>query len=92
MPQNKRTIPELRVRLLELADIHNIPELREIEAEMYRNSPARRSPPVSQPFSPEMAEEIREFAANNPMMSFHEIAAQFEVNPGRISEAMNNLL
>lgn len=92
MTQNKRTIPELRVRILELADIHNIPELREIEAEMYRNSPARRSPPVSRTFTAAMANQIRDYATLNPRMSFHEIAAHFDVNPGRVSEAMNNLL
>ena len=89
MASNKRSIPEIRVRLLELADELGCPELRELEAEMYRKAPVRRAPRVSDDCTAEMAEQIRAYANANPRESFHSIASRFNVNPGRVSEAMN---
>ena len=39
--------------------------------------------------TPELAQEIREFAEANPGMSHQAIAEQFNVNHGRVSEAIH---
>lgn len=36
-----RTIPQIRERLIELSDIHGIPELRELAEETRRRAPVR---------------------------------------------------
>lgn len=35
-----------------------------------------------------LAEEVRQFADANPEMSYLRIAKHFDINPGRVSEAM----
>jgi len=89
---NKRSIPELRERLYQLADETKIVELRYIADETYRNPQVRRAPNESAPLTPALAAEIRTFARANPRMSQRKIAQRFNVNPGRVSEALNRLV
>lgn len=89
---NKRTIPELRARLREIAEEHNIPEILDIVYELYRKSPVRRAPVRSQPLTEALAAEIRLFAKQNQLMSQQDIGNHFDVNPGRVSEALNRLI
>jgi hypothetical protein len=89
--RNKRTIPELRDRLREIANEHNIPEIHEIVNEMYRHSAVRRAPNRSQTVTPSLAVKIRRYARDNPEMHQRDIAEHFNVNPGRISEAINRI-
>jgi hypothetical protein len=91
MAKNRRGIPELRDRLRELADELDVEELHDLADEMYRNSPVRRARPQSAHLTPELAEEIRVFARKYPKMHQRDIAQKFNVNPGRVSEAMNNI-
>jgi hypothetical protein len=93
----KRTIPEIRVRLLEiaeeLADTHAYleEELREIVSEMIRRSPARkRAPTKMKPIAELNEKEVRRFAFNNPHVHVSEIASMYGTNPGRISEILNS--
>jgi len=82
------TIPEIRTRLIELADQTGIDELREL-AEATRRRPAvRRSVPRSRPMTAELRDEIRRHAAGHPRATLAEIAAACGVNPGRVSEAL----
>lgn len=82
-------IPEVRVRLHELADQHGLPELHEL-AEATRRRPAvRRAAPQSRPMTPELQAEIRSYAAKHPRATLARIADALEVNPGRVSEALN---
>ena len=92
MVKNKRTIPEIRERLTEIADEEGINELRELAAEMFRKPPVRRATVKSPHLTPKLAEEIRQYEAAHPDEHFSKIAAHFNVNPGRISEAMNRLI
>ena len=91
MPDNKRSIPEVRERLRELAEEHGIPELDELANEMYRKSPVRRAANKSDPLTSTLAKEIRKYARANPDLHQRTIAEKFNVNPGRVSEAMNRL-
>lgn len=90
MPSNKRTIPEIRIQLREIAKEHDIPEINDLVDEMYRKSPVRRAARVNQPLTPALAAAIRVYAKQNPEMHQQDIAARFRVNHGRVSQAMNN--
>lgn len=89
MPENKRTIPEIRDRLRELAEEHGIDELNHLADELYRRPPTRRAPTRSQPLTPALAAQIRVYFRENPRMHQQEIANYFNVNHGRVSEAIN---
>lgn len=81
-------IPEVRVRLHELADQHGLPELHEL-AEATRRRPAvRRAQPQSRPMTPELGAEIRAYAAGHPRATLGRIAQVFDTNAGRVSEAL----
>ncbi|MBV7258827.1 hypothetical protein [Erythrobacter crassostreae] len=90
MAKNKRGIPDLRQRIREIADEENLDELHDIADEMHRNSPIRRAKNQSQTLTPELAKKIRDFAKKHPNMHQRDIAPKFNVNPGRVSQAMNN--
>ena len=59
-----------------------------IAARIMRRKPVRKAESVSRRCTAELRGEIREFAMNNPNMSYAEVARRFDVNPGRVSEAM----
>jgi hypothetical protein len=92
MATNKRTIPQIRKRLRELADEHSLDELHDIADELYRNAPVTRAPRSSAPITPALAAKIRAYQAKNPTLHQRDIAHKFNVNPGRVSEALNNLI
>lgn len=88
--KNKRSIPEIRVRLRELADLHNLEELHTLADEMYRRSPVRRASNKSVQLTPKLAEKIRRYAIKHPRLHQRDLAQEFNVNPGRVSEALNH--
>jgi hypothetical protein len=88
-------IPEVatRMRIIseQIQDNHpeEAAELIELADELKRRSPAGpRAPATSTPMTPELADEIREFARDNPGMSHQDIGVVFNVNHGRVSEAI----
>ena len=84
------TIPQVRVRLTEIANEHGIDEIHELVEELYRKPLAKKRAPVRSPtMTPELAEGIREYAQDNPDVHQQEIAEMFGVNHGRISEALH---
>ena len=89
MTRNKRSIPEIRSRLREIADELGIDELHDLADETYRNSPITRAEKRSQPLTPELAEQIRSFCLKHPQLHQRDVAQRFNVNPGRVSEALN---
>jgi hypothetical protein len=90
--RNKRSIPEIRARLRELADEHGIEELHDLADETYRKSPFKRAKNRSQPLTPILAEKIRRYMEKNPRLHQRDVAQKFNVNPGRVSEAVNHLV
>ena len=90
MASNKRGIPEIRDRLYELADELDNDELRELADQTYRRSPRRRAKNKSDKLTPARAAQIRQYARDNPDAHQREIGAEFNMNPGRVSEALDN--
>ncbi len=89
---NKRSIPKIRMRLRELADKHGIPELYDLANETYRNPPIKRASNQSARLTSSLAAEIRAYVTRNPNLHQRAVAERFNVNPGRVSEALNELV
>ena len=82
-------IPEIRKRLLAIAaNLGNV-EIASLANELVRRPPVRRSKVSSQPMTPAIKRAIRHYARRHPNASQTEIARHFNVNPGRVSEAIN---
>ncbi|CAB4139543.1 hypothetical protein UFOVP345_59 [uncultured Caudovirales phage] len=84
----------LRWCLRAIADGRATPEslafnIREALSKMHRKSPSRRAPTTSPPVTPEMAMAMRRRAQARPDLPMHEIASEFGVNVGRVSEAVH---
>jgi hypothetical protein len=84
------SIPAARARLRELADEHDIDELRDIADQMYRKTAKKRAPKRSPKLTPAMAKKIRDYKAAHPDAHQQDIAEHFGVNHGRVSEALDN--
>ncbi|MGA2313867.1 MAG: hypothetical protein ABSF87_16105 [Xanthobacteraceae bacterium] len=87
-------IPEVAKRMREIAKLIQSDhpgesgELLELADELKRRFSGPRAPATSTPMTPELAEEIREYAEANPSMSHQAIGEVFNVNLGRVSEAI----
>lgn len=81
-------LPEIAARLREKADEYLDPELAQLANAIRRRPPARRAPPTSRPMHEDLRLEIRMWAFNHPEASYVEIGRHFNVNPGRVSEAI----
>lgn len=91
----KRTIPQLRHRLLQIADdlyqdglsavAH---ELRTIAIETTRRYGGRKAKARFAKLTPEKAAEIRDMARRFPEASNQQLANWCKTNPGRVSEAL----
>jgi hypothetical protein len=87
-------IPEVAKRMREIAEQiqkgypNESGELFSLADELKRRFSGPRAPATSTKMTPELAEEIREFAEANPGMSHQEIGVFFNVNHGRVSEAI----
>lgn len=84
------TIPEVRAELVRLSEEHGIPRLRELADALHRSPPVSKAAPTAQPKTPELGRQIREYKAANPHMKQRDIAQVFNVDGGRVSEALNN--
>ena len=84
------TIPEIRTELERLAKEHGIPRLNELAEALHRSPPVSRAKPTSQPKTPELGKKIRAYKAQHPHLKQREIAQVFNVDGGRVSEALNN--
>jgi hypothetical protein len=86
-------LPDVAKRMREIAELIESDyqaesgELFELAAEIKRRS-GPRAPANSTPITPELYEEIREYAEANPGMPHQDIAVMFNVNHGRVSEAL----
>jgi hypothetical protein len=89
-------IPDIQERLNQVADeletgadiCEAAAEIRRLSANLSRRKPIRKAPISSSPMTPELTEEIRDYWRANPAMSQTDIGAKFNVNAGRVSEAV----
>jgi hypothetical protein len=82
------TLPECRAALLAIAKERNIPEILPIVAEMKRRPYVRKVRPRSPAATEELRQRIRAYAEAHPQQSYMEIANEFGVGIGRVSEAL----
>ena len=85
-------IPRAREILTEALEYNMDSEVRtRIEAamqEMYRDFIGRKAPTSSTKVTPYLVRRIKAYAAENPSASYKHIANHFNVNQGRVSEAL----
>lgn len=84
----RRTIPQIRARLEELADEHGIDELRELAEETKRRSPVRRARSTKPKLTDGQRQELAAYAEEHPDASYMEIAVAHDTTIGRVSEAL----
>jgi hypothetical protein len=86
---SRRTIPEIRARLFELADAHGIPELAVLAEETKREYHGRAGRTDARKVTPELAEQVRAYAARHPGENHRNIGAHFGIDGGRVSEILH---
>jgi hypothetical protein len=82
-------IPEVREELHKIANDFSIPRLHQLADELARRPQARRAKVKSARLTEGMEDSIKAFARRQPHLSFVEIARYYNVNPGRVSEAIS---
>lgn len=82
------TIPEIRTRLHELAAETGIAELHELAEETRRRPPLRVARARSRSIDPMLRQAIVAYALAHPDAHAQDIAEAFNVNHGRVSEAL----
>lgn len=81
-------IPEVRAELEELAIEHGIPRLKELADELIRRRRIVPTPAKSKKMTPALKAAIKKYKKDNPDASYKEIADKYDVNIGRVSEAI----
>ena len=71
-----------------MAEDLKIPRLRELAEELWRRPIARRAPAESRYFTDDLADKIRAYAKQHPDHTYAAIGLAFNVNQGRVSEAI----
>lgn len=82
------TVPEVRRELFALGLALGSDRLRYLAAQLVRRSAVRRAPPSARRATPRLRAEIRGFAEAHPELTEFQIGEAFQVNQGRVSEAL----
>ena len=82
-------VPAVRKRLIEKAAETGDEELLTLAYALFRRKPVRKAAPQSRPTTPEVRAEIRRYAAQHPRATLARIGSVFDLNPGRVSEALS---
>lgn len=86
----KKTIPEIREEMLELATQMQLMGrwMRFLAKETYRRT-YERAPTRSRRITQKLRAEVLTYRHENPTASFQDIANAFGINPGRVSEILH---
>lgn len=84
----KRTLPQIRARLLEIADEAGLPEVAELADETRREYHGRKAPVESRAVTPKLAASVRTYARRHPKASLLRIGVRHGINQGRVSEIL----
>ena len=82
------TIPEIRDRLVALADEHGIAELRDLAEQTRRRSPLRRVRSRWPTLTEDQKAAVRAMFHAYPTLGVKDIADRFNTSVGRVSEAI----
>lgn len=85
---SRRTIPEIRSRMYELAIELDCPELRELAEETKRRPAVRRAPTEAKKITPELRRRVRAHARRHPAKPMRAIGRAFGIDQGRVSEIL----
>lgn len=86
-------LPEVKNALHDLANDNRLPSeiaarINALAAEISRRKPKNIAAPSCAKATPELRQQIRDFAKKYPAFSQLAISKKFNVNPGRVSEAL----
>lgn len=81
-------IPEIQTRLKQIAVETGNAEIELLARKLSRRRPRKVAEKVSRPITPELREEIRAYARENPELAQTQIGKAFNINQGRVSEAL----
>jgi transcription initiation factor TFIIIB Brf1 subunit/transcription initiation factor TFIIB len=86
----KKTIPEIREEMFELANQMQLMarRMKMLAQETYRRS-YERAPVRSRRITQRVRAEVHAYRHENPTASFQDIANAFGINPGRVSEILH---
>jgi hypothetical protein len=84
----RRTIPQIRERLIEIGVERGIPEVIELAEETKRRYHGRKGRTTAHQVTDELAARVRVFAMANPNLNNREIGARFKIDGGRVSEIL----
>jgi hypothetical protein len=79
---------QVRERLLEIAVETGNPEIVELVGHTYRRKPVNRAPTKSTKVDAALSARIADYSRRHPNKSQVEVGRIFNVNPGRVSEAV----
>lgn len=86
------SIPDAREQLREWAEEWGKPELSALADRMVRRKPKHRvAKATRRSLTPELAAEIREYKRLHPTMANRDVGEVFNVDGGRVSEAIHNV-
>lgn len=93
MPSNVPLAREMIEEAIELTSNKKVRKLlRNSLSLLHRDPYARRAAPVkSKEVNAAMAKRLRRYAFKNPRLSEQEIAVRYDINAGRVSEALHHL-
>nr|WP_278374552.1 winged helix-turn-helix transcriptional regulator [Brucella anthropi] len=84
-------IPQIRERIIQIAHATHNQELESLANKLTRRSAVRKVGPKSRRMTLELKRDIINYAKANPDAAQTEIAHFFNVNPGRVSEALRGV-
>ncbi|MGJ0621485.1 MAG: hypothetical protein ACR65Z_12350 [Methylocystis sp.] len=87
IPEARRILKQIVEELKEKGDYETVERLIEVESLLVRRPAARIAPIQSQPVTPEVRALVLKLAKTTDLQS-SQIAAQLNVNPGRVSEIL----
>ncbi|MBA4042892.1 MAG: hypothetical protein C0471_00490 [Erythrobacter sp.] len=84
------SVPQVRKRLFEIAEETNNEELVYLANELFQKQMKKKAKAKSDELTPELAEEIREYLLANPELHNQDVANVFNVNIGRVTDALQH--